>query len=131
MGLSFSTVVGGIDADNSMFAYRLQVMEKFLPIDYEKAERYATLQIVFHIPGKFYQLDWTGLTKPKFSRLNNTITIQIAVPKEFINDSDPTAFIASSINAAVSVVCPLLEKAHIDFDSDAIQSVLKKFDPLA
>ena len=73
---------------------------------------------------RFLPPDWVGYKKGRFSNKSRTMTIQVAVPENLVNNEDPMAFIIESIKQATNMASTIFEKAKVEFRSDDIISKL-------
>ena len=78
----------------------------------------GSIDLVFHVPGSLIRPDYEGLRTGKFSRKQQMLMIQVAVPEVELEAEDPERFIFWAMREAVAMTAPAFKKAKIPFSAD-------------
>ena len=82
------------------------------------------VNVVFHVPGSISSPDWEWLRDAKFSRRDQLLMVQVAVPEEVVESSHPEKFIIDSLYGANAVAFEFYRQKGIDYPlADAEQLV--------
>ncbi|NOK21119.1 hypothetical protein [Corallococcus carmarthensis] len=74
----------------------------------------GSLDIVFHVPGSLLKPEFTGVRTAKFSRKEQKLMLQIAVPDEQVQSPD-VRWLLDAIREAVRLARPKFERAGIEY----------------
>ena len=58
------------------------------------------INVVFYVPGSTGSLDWEGMRDSKFSRQQQLLMVQVAVPDEIAQSTTPSMFVVESLYGA-------------------------------
>lgn len=85
----------------------------------------GTLNAVFHLPGRVVRPDYAGLRTAKFSRKQETLMVQVAVPESIVDSSDD-AFVFGALRQAAKLAAPVFAKANIPFAPEEFETLLDR-----
>jgi len=125
MTLSIGAVLGGPELENGYVEREIRRLMRLAKRVDEPSVRRASINVVFHVSGSISQVDFEGLRTAKFSRSEQKLMIQVAVPKD-ITDSGVGEFLISSLRQASSVAKLVFKKARIDFDENEYLGLVDK-----
>ena len=84
------------------------------------------VNVVFYVPGSLGSPDWDGLRDAKFSRRQQLLMVQVAVPENVVESSDPEDFVIESLYGANAVAFEFFRQKNMDFPlAEAEQLVAK------
>jgi hypothetical protein len=73
------------------------------------------VNVVFSVPGRLTSPDWEGLRDGKFSRKQQFLMIQVAVPREMVSSVETEDFIVESLHKANALALKVFHKKGIEF----------------
>ncbi len=84
------------------------------------------VNVIFYVPGSLGSPDWDGLRDAKFSRRQQLLMVQVAVPENVVDSSDPKDFVIESLYGANAVAFEFFRQKNMDFPlAEAEQLVAK------
>lgn len=73
------------------------------------------VNVVFHVPGSLGSPDWDGLRDAKFSRQQQLLMVQVAVPENVVESENPEDFVIESLYGANAVAFEFFRQKNMDF----------------
>jgi hypothetical protein len=73
------------------------------------------INVVFYVPGSTGRLDWEGMRDSKFSRQEQLLMIQVAVPEKIVQSTTPSMFIIESLYGANAIAFEFFRQKGIHF----------------
>lgn len=100
--ISIGAVFRGSELKDSSIDQKIKAVGKSaekLRGDFEFGESPA-INVVFHVPGSMGGPDWDGLRDAKFSRQQQLLMVQVAVPESVVDSATPEVFLIESLYGA-------------------------------
>ena len=93
----------------------------------------TSLDIVFQIPGSVFSPEFEGVRTGRFSRKEQILQIQIAVPKEMVyeNEDDALSFCFEALRTASGLAAERLKKAKAPFNEAALRDLIARVEARA
>ena len=130
MAISLGAIFGGAESTEGQKVFR-EMSSAFVAL--RTAER-PFLNVVFHFPGSLLKPEHEGLRTGRFSKNDQGLLIQVAVPSSIAqckNRSQVAQFMLQSIREAVDISMPRWKKHNIQFNFEnaysSIQAVAQQF----
>ena len=124
--ISIGAIYGGPELDDSIIEHAINLAQKTaikIRKDFKIGSSPA-VNVVFHVPGSISSPDWEWLRDAKFSRRDQLLMVQVAVPEEVVESSHPEKFIIDSLYGANAVAFEFYRQKGIDYPlADAEQLV--------
>ena len=73
------------------------------------------VNVVFYVPGSLGSPDWDGLRDAKFSRQQQLLMVQVAVPENIVESANPEDFVIESLYGANAVAFEFFRQKNMDF----------------
>ncbi len=73
------------------------------------------VNVVFHVPGSMGSPDWDGLRDATFSRQQQLLMVQVAVPESVVESANPEEFVIESLYGANAVAFEFFRQKNMDF----------------
>lgn len=73
------------------------------------------INVVFYVPGSIGRLDWEGMRDAKFSRQQQLLMIQVAVPEQIVQPTTPIMFVIESLHGANAVAFEFFRRKGMQF----------------
>lgn len=89
---------------------------------------FGSLDVVFHVPGSILDPEHSGIRTGRFSKKERMLMLQIAVPREILEQEEPEiqAFLLASLREAVRMATPVFQRAKIPYSEEEYFSLLDK-----
>lgn len=124
--ISIGAVYLGPELDGTKLNQAIATAMKACP-DFEKDFRIGScpaVNVVFYVPGSLGSPDWDGMRDAKFSRQQQLLMVQVAVPRSVVESANPEEFVIDSLYGANAVAFEFFRQKNIDFPlADAEQLV--------
>jgi hypothetical protein len=81
------------------------------------------VNVVFHVPGSIGKPDWDGLRDAKFSRRQQFLMVQVAVPEDAVESPAPEDFVIQALYGANAVAFEFFRQRKIEYplaDAEAL-----------
>lgn len=82
--------------------------------EFELGKRPA-INVVFYVPGSTGSPDWDGIRDSKFSRYQQLLMVQVAVPDELVQSASPDVFVMESLYGANAIAFEFLRQKGMQF----------------
>lgn len=73
------------------------------------------INVVFYVPGSTGSLDWEGMRDSKFSRQQQLLMVQVAVPDKVVQSTTPSMFVVESLYGANAIAFEFFRQKGIQF----------------
>jgi len=73
------------------------------------------VNVVFHTPGTIWNPDFEGIRLHRYSKKDNMLRVQVAVPENEMDGSNPGRFIFDAIRKALNLTQPRFARYKIPF----------------
>lgn len=84
----------------------------------------AAINVVFYVPGSTGRLDWVGIRDSKFSRQQQLLMVQVAVPDEIVKSTKPHEFVMECLHGANAIAFEFFRQKGIQFPLAAAEKLL-------
>jgi hypothetical protein len=115
--ISVGAVFRGEELRGSKIQVAITAAMKACP-DFEKefeVGSFPAVNVVFHVPGSTGSPDWDGLRDAKFSRQQQLLMVQVAVPESVVESANPEDFVIESLYGANAVAFEFFRQKNMDF----------------
>ncbi len=86
------------------------------------------INVVFYVPGSTGRLDWDGIRDSKFSRQQQLLMIQVAVPDEIILSTKADLFVIESLYGANAVAFEFFRQKGMQFPLADAEKLVSEID---
>jgi hypothetical protein len=73
------------------------------------------INVIFYVPGSLGGPDWEGIRDAKFSRKQQLLMIQVAVPAKMVNSPQLKAFLIENLHQANALAAEVFRKKGLEY----------------
>lgn len=85
-----------------------------------------SVDIVLHVPGSLGGPDFAGLRTGRFSRPEETVQVEVAIPGDLVASHEPTGPLLELVASAIGAAADYLMREGVDFDNEAHRTAIQR-----
>jgi hypothetical protein len=129
--ITIGAIIGGLELTDSQIDRRITAIA-LAAEDLTKKFVFGSspaINVVLHVRGSLFKPEFKGLRNAKFSRKEQMLMVQVAVPSKICKSTDPIdQYLIDSLHQANAIAWKYFEKKGFDYPYENGEKLIRKID---